>query len=261
MSARPALAVLLHLCAPDACLEMLSCSKAALRGLRMIAGCLLSARRAAVSALAGLVTTTVTAPVDMVKSQGWLLGRIPLDLLPCHASLPATRLHGSISGGDASHQTASAPARRNPALPASITMYAQHRCVPIPTPLLPQVKTNMFVNPQLYPSPTACVRKIVEQQVGEAKCCCRLVLASYACLGLAQPLGVSAAPAAGQLVSCRRACRFGVMRACVPSAALPPPSRSFLAGRARPLQGLGRAVGAAGPNDYRHFCGERILAE
>lgn len=152
------------------------------------------------------------------------------------------------------------PAASQPFLQESQSARCTDACPPQPRLLL-QVKTNMFVNPQLYPSPTACVRKIVEQQVGRQGNAAAWCLLPHACLSLAQSLGVSAAPAAGQLATCSRPCSLRVVLACVPSAALAPPSRSFLAGRARPFQGLGRAVGAAGPNDHCHFRGERILAQ
>lgn len=44
------------------------------------------------------------------------------------------------------------------------------------------------------------------------------------------------------------------------SHALPPRPRHPPAGRAGPVQGLGRAVGAAGPHDHRHLRGKRVAA-
>lgn len=55
-------------------------------------------------------------------------------------------------------------------------------------------------------------------------------------------------------------CRNPPFPGITPPHPIPPPPHMH-AGGARPVQGVGRAVGAAGAYDHRHLCGERVPAQ
>ena len=116
------------------------------------------------SALAGLVTTTVTAPVDMVKTN--MVRPLLLLLSPQWHALCATRWDGCICGSCTTDLWWAGLGR------AGVWQRAGTIAGPLtPTPVhvVPVCSVAVqFVNPQLYPTPTACVQKIVAQQVSLA---------------------------------------------------------------------------------------------